>query len=1101
MKFNLRIYIPWYQIMKITFIQILLATTITGISYSSSLKAQDVLNEKINLSLQNTTLLDVINHLQKNNSIRFIYSKDVIDVKQTVSVDYKDQLLKTVLDQLFVSKGIDYELIKNRIILGKADAKPATETADSKPAPKMSFDKKDEIKIKGTVKDSKGQPLPGVSIKIKGTSIGTQTLLEGDFTLMAPSNATLVFSFIGFATQEVPVSSAMNITLVENNQSLSEVVVIGYGTQRRGDVTSAVTTVKADDFVAGPVTDAAELLKGKVAGLSISNPSGDPNAQSSISLRGNNTLNGTTGLLVIVDGVPGDLLTVAPEDIAEISVLKDGSAAAIYGVRGTNGVILITTKHASGNFINQVDYSGSLSTGKFTRIQPELTAQDYRNQITAGSRPASYDLGSSTNWVKALEENFPLSDIHNITFRGGNSQTNYLASLNYRYLDGPVQTTFHQQITGRVDINHTMLDGKLKFNLGILQTNFNGQAFSTYDYEQALKMNPTAPVKLANGSYYQEPTNFEYQNPISDLYNTDRPQNSFRSKYNATITLLPVEGLRLTATGSYTKSGYLNRSFDNFQNISTLRDNKNGVADINQGQTIDRYVNLSAEYSKAVGDHRFTLLAGYEYSDENNWSTDMNNHNFPTDQFGYNNIGQGAALTLGQASMSSGQSMTNLISYYSRLTYNYKEKYLLMATARIDGASQLYGAAAPFGTFPSVSAGWRITKESFMQNQKLFDDLKLRLGYGITGNPPSRSFVGVGILGYGNYTLYNGQYIQTLAPTQNPNPNLKWEEKREANLGLDYSMLKGLITGTIDLYDRRVVGLLYSYTVPVPPNLVSTTLENVGTMDNKGIEVLININPVRKKDFSWTTSFTFSTNANKLVSLSNQNYQPTVPYFTTGSTADPITTFTNIVQVGHRVGDFYGFKVVGVTPDGYWIYKEPDGTIVPYSKFNHAFADKQILGNGVPQYYAGWNNSLRYKNWDFSVVMRGAFDFQVLNAFQMNYLPTSVQNYNRAQTSTQKVFGTATLNTLVPLEFNSYFIQNGAFWKIDNINLGYTFKQLKSKYIHNPRLYFSTNNTFIFTGYKGIDPEVGTNGTAPGMESRDTYPTVRSFTLGFSASF
>ncbi|MEO8885804.1 MAG: SusC/RagA family TonB-linked outer membrane protein [Mucilaginibacter sp.] len=1082
--------------MKITFIQILLATTITGMSYSSPLNAQDILQEKISLSLQNTTLQDVIRRLQKDNNIKFIYSKDAINLNQVVTVDYKDKPLKEVLNQVLVVNGIDYEVLKNRIILGRADVKVKTASAPI-------INKADEIRVKGTVKDAKGQPLTGVSIKIKGTNTGTQSSLEGDFSLMVPPNATLVFSYVGFDTQEVPVSANMAVTLVENNQSLSEVIVVGYGTQKKGDVTTAIATVKAADFTAGPVTDAASLLKGKVAGLSISNPSGNPNDQAQIQLRGNNTINGGTGLLVIVDGVPGDLLTVAPEDIAEISVLKDGSAAAIYGVRGTNGVILITTKRASGNIINQIDYNGSLSTGKFTRIQPELTAQDYRDQIAAGTRDKSYDLGSSTNWAKAIQDQFPLTNIHNLTFRGGNNQTNYLASLSYRYLDGPIQTTFHQQITGRVDINHSVLNGKLKFNLGITQTNFNGQNMSYYDYEQVLKMNPTAPVKLANGSYYQEPNNFEYQNPLSDLYNTDRPQTSYNSKYNATITALPVEGLRIVATGSYQKNGYLNRSFDNFQNISTIRDHLNGVANIDQGQSINRYLLFTGEYSKSFGDHRFSLLAGYEYSDNNSWSTNMNNRNFPTDQFGYNNIGQGAAAKAGLLSNpeSSGQSESNLISYFSRLTYNYKEKYFLTGSMRLDGSSKLYGAAQPFGRFPAISAAWRINKESFMENQTLFDDLKLRAGYGITGNPPNQSFLGVGILGYSNYVLYNGQWIQSLVPTQNPNPNLRWEEKREANLGLDFTMFKGLINGTVDVYDRRVVGLLYNYTVPSPPNLYNSTLLNVGTMDNKGVEVLINVNPIRKKDFSWTTSFTFSTNANKLVSLSNDSYKVTVPYFTTGSTADPIQTSTNIVQVGHRIGDFYGFKVVGLSSDGYWIYQEPDGSIVPYSKFNHAFGDKQVLGNGIPQYYAGWNNTFRYKNWDLSIVQRGAFDFQVLNAFQMNYLPTSVGNYNRAQTSTQKVFGTATLNKLVPLEFNSYFIENGAFWKIDNITLGYTFKELRSKYIHNPRVYFSTNNTFIITGYKGIDPEVGTTGLAPGMESRDTYPTTRTFTLGFSASF
>ncbi|WPU92219.1 SusC/RagA family TonB-linked outer membrane protein [Mucilaginibacter sabulilitoris] len=963
------------------------------------------------------------------------------------------------------------------------------------------------ITVKGIVKDNKGIPLPGVSIKVKGTVTGTLTSLEGDYKLNAPANSTLVFTFIGFATKEIPVHnlSVINVTLSDNNQSLSEVVVIGYGAQRKADVTSAVTTVKSTDFVTGPVSDAAELLKGKVAGLSVSSPSGDPNAQSQIMLRGNNSLYGNLGLLYIIDGVPGDLLTVAPEDIAEISVLKDGSSAAIYGVRGSNGVIIITTKRASGNAINQVDYNGNETYSQISREPALLTGDDYRRQIAGGTRQASYDLGSNTDWIKAMSNNFPVSHIHGLTFRGGNNQTNYLASLNYRYNQGIFLKSDHQQITGRVDINHSMLDGKLKFNLGLLQTNFNDHPFNVYDYEQQLKMNPTAPVRMPDGSFYQEPNNFEYQNPVSDIFNTDQPQTSFTSKYNATITFLPIEGLRFSAIGSYTKHGYLNRYFANFENISTIRDNQGGVADIQQGQSVDRYLNFSAEYSKAFGDHRLTLLGGYEYQDNNSFTTEMGNHNFPTDLFGYNAIQQGAALKAGNALMNSGQSLTNLISYIGRLTYNYKDKYLLLASLRVDGASQFYGASKPFGTFPAVQAGWRITKESFMQDQKIFDDLKFRAGYGVTGNPPRQSFLGVGLLGYGNYILYNGQFIQTLAPAQNANPGLRWEEKHETDLGLDYSLLKGLITGTFDVYQRKVTNLLYNFSVPSPPNLYPSTFANAGTMQNKGLEAVININAIRKTNFQWTTSFNFSTNSNKLISLSNDLYKATTPYFTTGNTGDPITTFTNIVQVGHNIGDFYGFKVTGVSPDGKWIYQEPDGTTKQYDQFNHSFNDKQVLGNGIPKYYAGWNNTLHYKDWDFGVTMRGAFGFQILNALRMNYENTSVTNYNRLKSSEDKVFGTAVLNKTVPLEFNSYYVENGNYWKIDNINLGYTWRKLKSKFVHNPRIYLSTLNTFTITKYKGLDPEVDrfgdTNGLAPGMESRDTYPTIRTYTIGLSASF
>ncbi|SDS46710.1 TonB-linked outer membrane protein, SusC/RagA family [Mucilaginibacter mallensis] len=1109
MKIYLQNHFDWCKIMKITFSQIVIILIFTGMSYATTSKGQAVLQQRFDVNIHSTSLGTALKQLEKEASLKFVYPKSLVAGEEDVAIDAKQQTLGEILTAILQPRGIAFAYIGDRIVLSKIN-QPVNETEQKTPQTDATVPADNNTKtVTGKVTDEENMPLPGVTVKIKGTSLGTQTNIKGEYSLSTPdAGATLIFSFIGFVQQEVLINgqSTINIQLKGTPSNLNEVVVIGYGSQRKSDVTSAVATVQAKDFVSGPVTDAAALLKGKVAGLSVSNPSGDPNAQSQIILRGINTIGGAnTAPLVIVDGVPGDLLTVAPEDIAEISVLKDASATAIYGVNGSNGVIIITTKHSNGG-ITEISYNGSISTQQISRAPKLLTAQDYRNQIAAGTRDSSYDKGSSTDWMKAIENKFPLSELQNLTFRGGNNQTNYLASLDYRFLNGIFQQSNHQQITGRVDINHSMLDGKLKFNLGLLQTNFNDLPFNYYDYEQVFKMNPTAPVKEPNGSYYQEPNNFEYQNPVSDIYNTDQPQSSYRDKYNATITILPVDGLRLVATGSYQKSGYLNQYFANFQNISTIRDAQNGVASTASGQSIDRYLNLSAEYSKAVGDHHFALLAGYEYQDDDTFNSSITNHDFPTDDssLGYNDIGLGAAQKNGLDVIGSSRYQTNLISYFGRFTYNYKDKYLLLASLRIDGASQLYGAKEPYGKFPSVQAGWRITKEDFMADQHIFDDLKLRIGYGVTGNQPAAGFLGVGLLGYGNYILYNGQWIQTLGPSQNANPDLRWEQKHETNLGLDYVMFKGLINGTIDVYDNKTTGLLYNYQVPSPPNLYPNTEANVGTLENKGIEVAINVNPIRQKDFQWTSGFTFSTNSNKLISLSNDLYKATVPYFVTGNTGDPITTSTNIVQVGQPIGQFFGFKVVGVSADGKWIYQEPNGKDVPYDQFNHAFSDKQVLGNGLPKYYAGWNNTINYKNWDFSVTMRGAFHFQILNSLRMNYENTSVQNYNRLASSQDKVFGTAVLNSNIPEEFNSYYIENGDFWKIDNINVGYTFKQVKSKYIRNIRVYVSTLNTFTITGYKGTDPEVpltGGSALSPGVESRDAYPSVRTFTLGFSAHF
>lgn len=1063
---------------------ILLMTAFLQVSFAGNAQT-------VTLKAKAMPLQDLLEQVQQQTGYRFLLTDEMLKGTHAVTLNVSNASLAEILKAALKGQPLNYEIKENTIILSRKPTEASVEVTS--------------VKVTGVVTDDSNQSLPGVTVKVAGTQIATTTDVDGKFSINVPdNNATLEFSFVGFKTQTVKINGngVITVKLQATVKSLEDVVVIGYGAQRGADVTSAVTNIKAKDFVQAPVTDAAELIKAKVAGLTILNPNGDPNAQSQVLLRGTNTINGAnTGVLVIVDGVPGNLLTVAPEDIADISVLKDGSSAAIYGVQGSNGVIIITTKHATGENINRVNYMGSESVSQITKEPKLLTAADIRNLIKTGAYSSAFDKGYSTDWIKALSKSFPVSSVQSLSFNGGNSQTNYLASLNYRFLNGIFKQSNHSQLTGRVDINHSMFNGKLKFNFGMTETNFSDIPFNAYDYRQATYMNPTAPVKEPNGSYYEEPGNFDYQNPISDIYNTYQPQNSYNDKYNASITVLPISGLRITALGAYTKNGYENTSYQNMENISTIRSQQFGVASIYQGQAVQRFLNFTAEYTKDLGDHRFTLLGGYEYTDYDSFGTTIVNHDFPTDYYGVNQIQLGQAQKNGQDVIGSGRSVSNLISYFVRGTYNYKEKYLLLASLRVDGASQLYGSKEPYGKFPSVQLGWRVTKEDFMQNQQIFDDLKIRAGYGVTGNQPALSFLGVGLLQYGNYVLYNNQWIQTLSPSQNANPDIRWEEKREKDLGADFSMFKGLITGTIDYYDRKIVGLLYNYQVPSPPNLFNSTEANVGTMQNKGIEASISVTPVKNSAFKWTSTVLFSTNNNKLISLSNDLYKTTSNYFPTGYTGPPMQTTTHIVQVGQQIGDFYGFKVVGVDKNGYWMYQEPNGKVVSYNDFNHAFSDKQVIGNGLPKFYGGWNNTFSYKNWDLSITQRGAFKFQIMNTQRMFLENPGANSYNRLASAFQPLFGTAVLNKNVPQEYNSYYIENGDYWKIDNITLGYSFRNWKSKYIHNPRIAFSTLNTFVFTKYKGSDPEVDEGGLTPGIDNKDAYPSIRTFTLSLSANF
>lgn len=1095
-----------FKLMRTVIMIMMVLCTTTLLLMARPTKGQDLNNVMLQLTTKESKLDKVLKRIETQAPFFFIVDGALASSLPAPALEGKKRSLKEVLDALLLPNDLVYVQDGNYIIIRKKPVSPAMQAAVAglpTPAGMAKI-------ITGVVTDEKGEPLPGVSIVVKSSRAGTMTNEKGIFSLDARSESdTLLISYIGYRTQEVAVKgrSQLNVQLVLSENSLADVVVIGYGSLRKGDLTSAVATVKSESFVKGNVLDAGQLLQGKVAGLSIGTPSGDPTSGSQILLRGNTTLLGANANpLVLIDGIPGDLKTVAPEDIESVDVLKDGSAAAIYGTRGTNGVIIITTRRASGTFSNSVDYSGYVSTQTIARAPEMLTAADYRQQIADGVRDASWDQGANTDWLKEISQK-PLTHVHNLTFRGGNSKTNYLANVNYRSLEGIMKKSDNRTFTGRIDINHSMLDDKLRINLGMLNasnkytTTGDGFSFNGYTYRQAIIRNPTSPLKDSTGNWYEQTGLFNYENPVSRLYESDGRNTSQNSRLNGSLTLLPVEGLKLSALFSYTRYNEDRGYAETKRHISTLRDGRNGYASVGSTQSIDRLMELTAQYNADINRHKFTLLGGYSYQ-ENEYNTNwMQNWDFPTDRFTYNNIGIGQALKEGLAPQYSEKRETNLIGFFGRATYSYDDRYLLLASLRHEAASQLYGTRKPWGTFPAVSAGWRISNESFMKGQRLFDDLKLRAGYGVTGTQPTNLFLGVAILNYGGYVYSNGVWIQTLGPSQNPNADLRWEEKHETNAGIDFSMFKGRINGSVDYYIRRINGLLYDYQVPSPPNLYPSTRANVGKMENKGLEVLVNFIPVRTKDFEWSSSLNFSTNTNKLVSLSNNLYKATNNYFTTGGTGEPIQTFTHIVNIGDNIGDLYGFKVVDISDDGKWIYEGRDGKPVNYDDFQHAFEDKRVLGNGLPKYYGGWNNSFRYKQFDLNITMRGAFDYQILNYQRMYYENTGLQQYNRLKSAYDKIYGKAVLSKDMPLEFNSQYVENGDFWKIDNITLGYNIRHLKSKYLHAARVYVSTLNTFVITGYKGIDPEVNRLGLAPGNDERDKYPSVRTFTVGVNMSF
>lgn len=961
-------------------------------------------------------------------------------------------------------------------------------------------------KVTGKVKDSSGEPVIGASVVVKGNNtMGTITDFDGNFMLDVPTKSVLVISYIGYVTQEVPTAGkkSLEIILKEDTRTLDEVVVIGYGTQRKGDVTSSVASVKADNFVKGAVKDVGQLIQGKVAGLAITNPNGDPTGSTQIRLRGTNTIGGAnTAPLVLIDGIPGELGTVAPEDVESVDVLKDGSAAAIYGTRGTNGVILITTKQAKGVDINQVEYNGYVSTSLIAKKLDMLNADEFRTLYP------DQDHGADTDWIDEISRT-PISHVHNLSLMGGNSKTNYIANLNYASRQGIMKKSDFESFQGRIEVTHRMFDDKLKLKFGLfgkknqMESTTSGGSFRGWVYGQATRRNPTDPVRNEDGTWNENVSKFEYENPLALLYEAEGNVKKTQLRYNGNIVYNPIKDLTLSAVFSYIRDN-MNRGYgETLSHISALRDGLAGWSSVGAYTKMEKLMELTAQYNKEIGAHKFSVLGGYSYNETDFEELWIDNYGFQDDYFGgWHNIGIGSALKDGKANIGSKKTPTNLIGFFGRATYSFKNRYLLMGALRYEGASQLWGTDNAWGLFPSVSVGWRITEEAFMKNQKIFDDLKLRVGYGVTGSQPKDPFLGVAMLKYGSYAFVNGNWIQTIVPASNPNPDLKWEEKKETNIGLDFVSWGGRLSGSIDYYNRDVDGLIYEYGVPTPPNLYNKTMANGGTMRNRGVEVLVTVVPVQNKDFEWSTTGTFSLNSNKLISLSGSIFKSDYDYFNTGTVEySGQVADSHRVQVGESIGNFYGFKVVDVDSEGRWIYEDRNGELVNYKDFTHAPEDKHVIGNGLPKWYAGWNNTLRYKNFDLNVTMRGAFGFQIINGGRMNYENVKNSRFeNRLKSVNDLVFGKHTLSPEVEPEFNSYYVEDGDYWKIDNITLGYSFGQV-GKYIKSLRVYGSVLNALTITGYKGIDPEVSTDGLTPGYDTRDRYPSVRSFTFGVNVKF
>jgi len=1050
--------------------------------------------QKVTINVKNASIADVLDQIQQQTGYDFLYNDAHFQGIKTVSLHFKDASIQEVLEACFSGQPLTYEIENQTVLIQMKEGDPATPNPIAK----------QQREISGTVTDEQGRPLEGVTVKVKNTSIATTTNANGNYSVSFPDQTgALVFTIVGYEAQEINIgsSSIINTALVESVSDLDEVVVVGYGTQRREQITTAIASVKAEDFVKGSVQDAAQLIRGKVAGLSVATPDGNPTSTSQIMLRGNVTINGSTAPLILIDGVPGSLMTVAPEDIESIDVLKDGSAAAIYGTRGTNGVILITTRKVRGEMPPTIDFNAYWTTQRMTRELEFMDAAQYR-QLVQQNKPGSVDFGQSTDWL-AQTTQIPLSQVYNLSLKGGTQNTNYIMSLEYRQLNGVMKKSDNTILYPRLEINHSMFDGILKVNAninGYQQKHFaiDGGNYSGLIYRNALTFNPTSPLRDENGNWVEQPDKTDYMNPlalIEESIGENRNQN-FRTFGTATLT--PFDGFAVKALFSRDMYNSTRGYYETKQHYSTARNGRNGFASRGATRSTDDLFELTANYDKNLGEHYFTLLGGYtwrRYNTEDYW---MQNWDFPTDEFSYNNIGAGLALRRGEAPENSTQSQNKLAGYFFRINYSFQDKYLLMASLRHEGSSR-FGANHKWGNFPAISLGWNLQKEPFFQDFSALSVLKLRGGFGVTGTEPNTSYMSLNKINFNTNVFVNGQWIQAINPSTNPNPDLRWETKRELNIGLDYGFLNNRIAGSIDYYIRTTRDLIANFPVPTPPYLYSSITANAASMENKGVEVQLNAIPVQTPHFQWNTAANFSTNANRVTALSNDRFALASGYFDTGNTGEPIQQATHRVQVGQPIGNFYGFKSVGIDDDGYWIIEGKDGNPKPIAE--QQADDRQIIGNGLPRHYVNWNNTFSYKSFDLNITMRGAFDFQILNMTEMFWsAPVMLTRGNLRSNAYDNIYGKQPLADDQSLQYVSYYLENGNYWKVDNVTLGYNAK-MNNPYLKNARIYASISNLYTFTQYKGIDPEVSIGGLAPGIDDKNRYPAVRSYTLGVFLTF
>lgn len=984
-----------------------------------------------------------------------------------------------------------------------------------------------QIRVAGTVTDATGEPLIGVSVMQKGVTTGVSTDFDGKYSIVLNSKGqqALVFSYIGYDTQEVAVPNGggtVDVVLKDNQTLLDEVVVVGYGTMQRKDVTGSISTVSSKDMNVGAYTDPGQLLQGKVPGLVVvqnSDPNGGVN---SITLRGASTLNNSSNPLYVVDGIPGvDLNLVSPSDIESIDVLRDASATAIYGSKAANGVIIITTKRGEEGPA-RVTYTGYASWERIVNDHEMMTADELRAYAQENGIAIKNDLGANVNWAKEVQRT-GFAHNHNLSITGGGKSTSYTASVNYIERDGIIRGVGNNLFTARTFVETRTLKDRLTLSIGV-----NGNVRNEWGVERGgdgksvynamYYYSPLVPIYNEDGTWYGDKTISQNYNPLRLIAEDVSRSTLKRFQVTGKASLKIIEGLLLNANFSYQATS---RDFKAYHSQESEINNRNGEVTRETESSYNKLMEIYANYDKTFAKlHKVSLMAGYSWEqNDNGEGFGARGFDFYDDAIWWNNIGMANQWDEDPV-WAKLLNTTRMISFYGRAMYSFNSKYMVQAAVRRDGAST-FGSNHRWATFPSAAVAWRITQENFMKGITWLDDLKLRVGWGQSGNATgfdiytSRFFYNTAE----RFTYIDANGIEhsykSIKAARNVNDNLKWETTTMLNLGLDFAFLNGRLNGTIEYYDKTTDGMIWDYSVSTTRFPVGWMTANVGKMKNRGVELTINAVPVQGRTFNWNTSLNLSHNDNKIVSISNpaggfnagilNRYGPGLP-----GTSN--TTTQRIIE-GQPIGTFYLWEWAGYDQDGnstFYVYdktndqtvgerlRDENGNYVTTTTPDEK--DRVIVGNAQPWLTMGWDNKFSYRNWDADLFFTGVFGQKIFNEPRAYF--SYIGNVALGKNVMKSVITEQNAHDGYSAMPSDRYLEDGSYFKLANATLGYTFRDCFDGWLNSIRIYVSCNNVFTITKYKGRDPEINLGGLEPGHDSRnDHFPRTRQYLVGATINF